>query len=671
MNKIIIGITSIGSGVAQSIIDSCKLSNLNIEIIGFSNNPFSFGAYDCSKHIIVPSVNNPTYINKLLSVCINNRVKILFPAFDTELLGLSKCKKLFENNGIKIVLSGDKLIKISRNKLILSNVMRKISKNFVQSYSSSQVLDLIKKKQIQFPLISKPISGSSSKNVYYIKNLKELRTVPKDSIIQKIIYPSKKDPNLKKFLNSIKKNDLLQVSEISVQLLFNKNSRLLGSMSTLNKLSNGIPVEIVPFENKKLNLVIKKILPFFRNNKAFGPINLQGRLSNNGPIFFEINPRYTGITGMRALMGFNEVEKIILDLISKKQKNKMLEYNPSLIGLRQVKNRVVKSSYERNLVKEIKKNPLINFSKKIKILISGGSSYLGKELIRQLKLKENKDFISKISILKRTDQKNLFKLKSNRKFYVFKDFLSGKESFSNFDIFIHLSSARMHNTMKEIAESLKYTSELFDLCAKSQISSVVYASSQIVYGKSKGNLFEENHKESPENPYAVTKYSGELMLNKLKILSPNTKYCSLRISRLFGLADGMKWHEVPHTFIKNIFQNKKIILNGGDQAYDLINVKDAANAIVTLLKTDLKIWPTTLNISSGKPISLKNSIKIIKKNLPNSIKDKCKVEVVKHLQNQKLHGLCNKRAKKILKWSPKYSFSESVAEIINKLHKKK
>lgn len=131
MKKIIIGITSIGSGVAQSIINSCKLSNLNIEIIGFSNNPFSFGAYDCSKHIIVPSVNNPTYINKLLSVCINNRVKILFPAFDTELLGLSKCKKLFENNGIKIVLSGDKLIKISRNKLILSNVMRKISKNFV------------------------------------------------------------------------------------------------------------------------------------------------------------------------------------------------------------------------------------------------------------------------------------------------------------------------------------------------------------------------------------------------------------------------------------------------------------------------------------------------------------------------------------------------------------
>lgn len=409
--KITIGISSIGSGVAQSIIDSCQLSNLNIEIIGFSNNPFSFGAYDCSKHIILPDVNNSTYINKLLSSCIKNKVKILFPAFDTELPILSKYRKLFESNGIKIILSSDKLIKISRNKLIMSEEMCKISKNFVQSYTAPQVFDLIKKNKVKFPLISKPIGGSSSKNVSYIKNFDQLKAVSKDSIVQKIIYPSTKDPNFKKFIHSIKKNQLLQVSEISVQLLFDKESRLLGNMSTLNKLSNGIPIEIVPFKNKQLNSAIKRILPFFIKNKAFGPINLQGRLTSSGPVFFEINPRFTGITGMRAMMGFNEVEKIILDLISKSPINKIEECNHSLVGLRQVKNRVVKNSYDKHLIQEINKNPLTNFTKKSKVLISGGNSYLGKELIRQFQLKENKGLLDSISILTRTIKKNSLRQK--------------------------------------------------------------------------------------------------------------------------------------------------------------------------------------------------------------------------------------------------------------------
>ena len=248
--------------------------------------------------------------------------------------------------------------------------------------------------------------------------------------------------------------------------------------------------------------------------------------------------------------------------------------------------------------------------------------------------------------------------------------MSGKKSFSNFDLFIHLSSAKPQHEKKEIASSLKYTSELFDLCAKSQIPSIIYASSQSIYGDFKGRLFKESDNASPQDPYSIAKYSGELMLNKLKIFSPNTKFCSLRISRLIGLADGMRWDEVSHKFIKNIFQNKKIILKGGDQTYDFINVKDAANSIVTLSKIDCKLWPVTLNISSGKPISLKSYLKIIKNNLPNSIKNQYKLEIIDCSQKQKLQGLCNKKALRTLKWKPKYSIRETVNEIIKKLYHK-
>ena len=37
-----------------------------------------------------------------------------------------------------------------------------------------------------------------------------------------------------------------------------------------------------------------------------GPINLQGRITPAGLMFFEMNPRFTGITGNRSQFGFNE-----------------------------------------------------------------------------------------------------------------------------------------------------------------------------------------------------------------------------------------------------------------------------------------------------------------------------------------------------------------------------
>ena len=42
-----------------------------------------------------------------------------------------------------------------------------------------------------------------------------------------------------------------------------------------------------------------------------GPCNFQCKLTDHGPVFFEINPRFTGITAVRAAMGFNEVDAVL------------------------------------------------------------------------------------------------------------------------------------------------------------------------------------------------------------------------------------------------------------------------------------------------------------------------------------------------------------------------
>jgi carbamoylphosphate synthase large subunit len=42
-----------------------------------------------------------------------------------------------------------------------------------------------------------------------------------------------------------------------------------------------------------------------------GPCNFQCRLTSEGVRVFEVNTRFTGITGVRAAMGWNEVEAVV------------------------------------------------------------------------------------------------------------------------------------------------------------------------------------------------------------------------------------------------------------------------------------------------------------------------------------------------------------------------
>jgi carbamoyl-phosphate synthase large subunit len=44
---------------------------------------------------------------------------------------------------------------------------------------------------------------------------------------------------------------------------------------------------------------------------SVGPLNIQGRLDSGEFVPFEINPRFSGTTPMRAMAGFNEPELLI------------------------------------------------------------------------------------------------------------------------------------------------------------------------------------------------------------------------------------------------------------------------------------------------------------------------------------------------------------------------
>jgi len=133
--KFSIGISCIGSGVGQSVINSLKLSRLPIRTIGFGTNPFAYGAYDCDLYDYTPSIYSNNYIDELIKKCLQHKIDLIIPGIDDEALIFAQNVNQFKSAGIKAIYSGEELISICRDKERMSLELNKIIDVFVKSYN--------------------------------------------------------------------------------------------------------------------------------------------------------------------------------------------------------------------------------------------------------------------------------------------------------------------------------------------------------------------------------------------------------------------------------------------------------------------------------------------------------------------------------------------------------
>src|SRR5690606_23225599 len=100
-------------------------------------------------------------------------------------------------------------------------------------------------------------------------------------------------------------------------------------------------------------------------------------------------PRFTGITGLRALMGFNEVEACIRSWLKIEGQPNPLRINNDRFGIRQTADKVLafkRNQEAKNLARQVNSDVL---KPRLSLLVTGASGYLCRGLINEL-IKENK-----------------------------------------------------------------------------------------------------------------------------------------------------------------------------------------------------------------------------------------------------------------------------------------
>lgn len=301
-----IAITGVGGGVGQSVLKS--LYNSGYELLALDGENLAAGLYAGVKSCLIPYANSADYIPELLKICKEEKVAVLFPGLDAELMILSRNRHLFAQIGTTVIVSDESVIDISDDKLLTFSALTQYGVHVPMTYKLSEYSAGL----LPYPLIIKQmVGGARSKNVFKISSLTEYESAVSvigtdlhNYIVQEYIDGDEYTCGSISFEGSCKGVIVMK--------------RILRDGDTYKCFSINNPI----IENC-VYTVVNAIKPF-------GACNIQLRLKDGVPYVFEINARCSGTTASRTLCGFNEPQMIVDYLIKGKQPEFNIKYQSVL-----------------------------------------------------------------------------------------------------------------------------------------------------------------------------------------------------------------------------------------------------------------------------------------------------------------------------------------------------
>ena len=296
--KVTLLVTGTGGPLGQSILKAIRQSTISCRVLGVDRNKFSVGTQWADEGFVLPDCSDREgYLAGLGEICAAECPQLIIPGSDSELRLLSQnAPALMSEFGVKVVASPPEVLAIALSKWETVRFLEQSGLNFPRTArmeDEDEVEALI--NQVGFPLIAKPVNGAGSQHLFKVGSRREIvfiKSMKREMILQEYLQPDDE--------------------EYTVAVYTLKNGETAGAISMKRELAAGITyrawVSQNPIVNEHAIAVVKALRPF-------GPCNVQLRLTARGPVTFEINPRFSSTTSIRAHFGYNEVEMAIRDLV--------------------------------------------------------------------------------------------------------------------------------------------------------------------------------------------------------------------------------------------------------------------------------------------------------------------------------------------------------------------
>lgn len=297
-SKLTVLVLGVGNDVSQGILKALALSKLPCRVLGACISPLAAGLYTVDRAFIAPRAESDEFIPWLSRLSREEHVQAILSGVEPILDRLSSERDRIEiESGALCMVSDRNAWRIGNDKLLTCQWLQERGfhvAQFAAAGDEKAVRSLV--RSCGFPLVAKPRKGGGARGLKQISGESDLEAVR-----------GRSDYLVQEHLGSTDE-------EYTAGCFVDDRGDVRGTIVLRRELSEGTTHRAVAGLFPDVRDEAQRIAQAL---KPRGPCNLQLRRSKGRAVCFEINVRFSGTTGVRALLGFNEVDAALRNYVLK------------------------------------------------------------------------------------------------------------------------------------------------------------------------------------------------------------------------------------------------------------------------------------------------------------------------------------------------------------------
>jgi len=277
MSKVVL-ITGIGGDIAQGVATILRESRPDLRLIGVDVHTQHGGHLFVDVNEIIPSASDSNYRAALRAVVAKHAVDIVIPMSEPELGALHPFDDFCP--GVKWITAGAGILAAGLDKLATVHSLERLG------LPAPWTIPVSDGGPLAYPCILKNRYGSGSRAVFRIESAEDAEYFAKrypEAVFQELLEPADR--------------------EVTCAVYRKQDGEVL-SLLMLRRLTGGFTGWAKVIDEEETSQMCKRIA---EGLDLRGSMNVQLRLTNQGPRVFEINPRFSSTVLMRHRMGFSDV----------------------------------------------------------------------------------------------------------------------------------------------------------------------------------------------------------------------------------------------------------------------------------------------------------------------------------------------------------------------------
>jgi carbamoyl-phosphate synthase large subunit len=252
-------------------------------------NPLSPAVHAANRAYSVPLASDPGYVEAVLTIALGERVSLVVPTIDDELVLFGRAAEQFHEHGIKVAVSPPQTSALCEDKHATCRHLLERGIAAAPSWLPSEL-----PPALAFPLFIKPRRGRGGIGAYTVRNQREL-----DFFLDYV-----PDPVVQTFLDGPEYTiDMLcDFTGQPLSIVPRRREVIRAGVSDRGRTVND-PALI------RVAQVCAEVLQFV------GAVNIQCRVVEGRPVIFEINPRFSGGIPLTIHAGA-DLPRMLVDLVA-------------------------------------------------------------------------------------------------------------------------------------------------------------------------------------------------------------------------------------------------------------------------------------------------------------------------------------------------------------------